>query len=75
MKKPREITFRFTVPVAGMDDQEAAIKAMLRAVIMVARKFDVCPLCLAYNTADTMMEAEERGVLKHLDEEGHQTLQ
>jgi hypothetical protein len=43
-----------------------ACVALTEACISIARDFDVCPLCLMYETADFADDAEEKGEAWHI---------
>jgi len=57
---------RFNVEIEDDPEQvQKAVEAMIRVTSLIARHFKVCPTCLTYVFADTISDAEERGVIGH----------
>jgi hypothetical protein len=70
MKKPKREQFTFTADYQGATDHRGqAMCAAAAAISMIAKRFDVCPLCLTYNLAAATEEAENSGDLPHHDKE------
>jgi hypothetical protein len=58
---------RFNVEVEEGSEEAiaAACVEMVKVTAIIARHFKVCPTCLTYAFADSISEAEERGVIGH----------
>jgi hypothetical protein len=52
------------------EDQHAALVALKIATGLIARRYQVCPLCLTFSMAAVVEQAEERGLVHHWGEEG-----
>ena len=54
-----------------IDETTMEALACLKVVTgLIARRYKVCPLCLTFNMADIVADAEENGVVHHWGPEG-----
>jgi len=47
-----------------------ALDILKGATLVVAKAFDMCPICLTYALADLTSDAEEAGLVRHGNEGG-----
>jgi len=56
-----------SVPRTG-DNYQDATRTLVALCGMVAKQFNVCPICLMYNAAGTIEDAEQAGVVHHTND-------
>ena len=52
------------------EDEHAALVALKIVTGLIARRYRVCPLCLTFNMATVVQEAEDRGFIHHWGADG-----
>jgi hypothetical protein len=52
-------------PDADTEAMGNAVRDVMAAILLVAIRHRVCPVCLTYVTAEAVEDGEEKGMLKH----------
>lgn len=59
------------MPTPAEERVDIALARLQRIAMVIAERYDVCPLCLIYALADMAARAEADGVARHEGETKH----